>query len=507
MSYLGVEFGSTRIKAVKINDEFLPVSSGDYTWVSEYRDGIWTYDINEAWTGLREALKSISEPGEVKSVGLSGMMHGYLAFDDEWNLLVPFRTWQNTITSEAAMELTELFGFNVPQRWSVAHLYQAILNNEEHIGKVAHITTLSGYIHYMLTGVNAVGICEASGMFPIDSNIFDYDKDMLNKMQELLDKKNIEWKIKDVLPGVLVAGDNAGYLTDSGAMLIDNILPPGIPFAPCEGDGGTGMVATNAVGTGTGNISAGTSIFAMVVLDKLMDNVYEEIDMVTTPAGKPVAMVHCNNCTNDSNAWISVLREAAEMFGAEPSTAELYTGLYEKSLDGDADCGGVLVCNYMAGEGITHMDEGRPMVIRKPGCIFNLANFFRASLYSTMVTLRLGMKILEDENVEIHTITGHGGLFKTPLVGQKYMSAACKTPITVMKTAGEGGAYGIALLAAYLIDKDNDETLDSYLKYKVFNNSEGSTVMADQQDILGFEKYTEEYMKLLRVEQSAIDNL
>ena len=455
---LGIELGSTRIKAVAIDEKHIPVSSGDYTWKSTYENGNWTYDLRDVWTGLKTALAGVENRESIRAMGISGMMHGYLAFDKDWNLLVPFRTWQNTITGQAAEELTALFGFNIPQRWSIAHLYQAVLNGEAHISRIAHITTLSGYIHYMLTGVNAVGICEASGMFPIDSQKLCYDQEMLEKFNALVEDRRLPWKLIDILPGVLVAGEEAGKLTEPGAAMLDNLLAPGIAFAPAEGDGGTGMVATNAVAPRTGNVSAGTSIFSMVVLEKPLRKVYEEIDIVTTPAGKDVAMVHCNNCTNDSNAWVSVLKETAELFGADPSNGEVYTKLYEKSLEGDPDCGGILVCNYMAGEGVTHLDEGRPMVVRRPGSKFTLANFFRATLYSTMATLKLGMEILERENVAIDSLTGHGGLFKTPVVGQKYMAAACNAPVTCMTTAGEGGPYGMALLAAYMANKAENES-------------------------------------------------
>lgn len=507
MSYLGIEFGSARIKAVAIDEKFAPVKSGAYTWASRFENGMWTYDLEECWEGIRVALKSAGELSDVKAVGLSGMMHGYLAFDKEWNLLVPFRTWQNTITAQAAAELTALFGFNIPQRWSIAHLYQAVLNREEHIDKIAHITTLAGYIHYMLTGVNAVGIGEASGIFPIDSETLDYDKAMLEKTEKLVAQKNLPWKVLDVLPKVLVAGENAGSLTEKGAQLLDKVLPAGTPFAPCVGDGGTGMTVTNAVAPGTGNVSAGTSIFAMVVLDKMLKNVYEEIDMVTTPSGKPVAMVHCNNCTNDSNAWVSVLREAAQLYGATPDTDELYAKLYQKSLEGEPDCGGVLVCNYMAGEGVTHIDEGRPLVVRNADSKFTLANFFRATLYSAMATLKMGMEILEKERVDIKSFTGHGGLFKTPVVGQKYMAAACKAPVTVMQTAGEGGPYGMALLAAYSADKAESETLESYLANKVFKDVKGSTIMPDDADVDGFDIYIQRFKNLLTVEKVAVENV
>ncbi len=503
-TYLGVELGSTRIKAVAIDEKYNPISSGDYTWASSYENGIWTYELDEARSGLIEAIKGIENREDILCAGISGMMHGYLAFDEDWNLLVPFRTWQNTITAESAAELTELFGFNVPQRWSIAHLWQAVLNGEEHLPRLAHITTLSGYIHYMLTGVNAVGICEASGIFPIDSDNLCYDRVMVDKFNKLLKEKGIDKDILDLMPKVLAAGEDAGSLTESGAAFIDNLLPVGIPFAPPEGDGGTGMTATNSVAVGTGNVSAGTSIFSMVVLDKYLENVYEEIDLITTPSGKPVAMVHCNNCTTDTNHWASLFEEAAGLFGATPSKSELFTKLYEKSLEGDVDCGGIMVCNYLAGEGVTHMDKGRPMVVRTPEAKFTLANFFPASLYSTMATLKLGMEILEKENVEIKSMTGHGGLFKTPVVGQRYMAAAIGAPITCTETAGEGGAYGIALLAAYRYDK-GEMTLGEYLEEKVFADAKSTTLAPDEADVKGFNSYMDNYKKLLLVEEKAIE--
>ena len=506
-TYLGIELGSTRIKAVAIDENHQLISSGDYGWMSDFKNGIWTYDLDEAFIGLKTALKKIKNRENIKAMGVSGMMHGYLAFDKDWNLLVPFRTWQNTITAEASTELTELFGFNIPQRWSIAHLYQAILNKEEHIDKIAHITTLAGYIHYMLTGVNVVGIGEASGVFPIDSDNHCFDKEMTEKFNALISKYHLPWKLEDVLPNVLVAGEKAGTLTEQGAKLIDNLLPTGILFAPPEGDAGTGMVATNAVAPKTGNISAGTSIFSMVVLEKSLENVHEEIDMVTTPSGKPVAMVHCNNCTNDSNAWVSVLKETAGLFGAEPTDSDLYTRLYEKSLEGDPDCGGVLVCNYMAGEGVTHFDTGRPLVVRTPEAKFTLSNFFRATLYSTMATLKIGMDILAKESVCIDSLTGHGGLFKTPVVGQKYMAAACNAPVTCMETAGEGGPYGMALLAAYTAKKLDNEALETYLSKNVFNYVSGTTLNPEQADVQGFDAYIANYKRLLKVEKAATENI
>jgi len=502
--YLGIELGSTRIKAVAINDSFKTVDSSDFTWESKYVDGIWTYPMEEVWRGL----KTVTAPFRGKSfaaVGISGMMHGYLAFDSNWNLLAPFRTWQNTITGQAADELTALFGFNIPQRWSIAHLWQAILNGEEHVKNVAHITTLAGYVHYMLTGVNAIGIGEASGMFPIDSTKLDYDAGMLEKIDALAEKRGFNKKIRDVLPAVLPAGKYAGCLTESGAKLIDGALSVGTPFAPCEGDAGTGMVATNAVAPRTGNVSAGTSIFAMIVLERALKNVYQEIDMVTTPAGMPVAMVHCNNCTADTNAWAGVFRETAELFGASVSTGELFTKLYLKSLEGDADCGGVTVFNYLAGEGITHVDEGRPLVIRSAESRFNLANFMRSQLYSSMATMKIGMEILEKEKVVIDSLTGHGGLFKTPGVGQRYMAAACGAAITCTETAGEGGPYGMALLAAY--SQNADEKLEDFLRNKVFAKAKSVTLAPDEADVKGFDAYMEKYRAGLKVELAAVENM
>ena len=504
---LGIELGSTRIKAVAIDGAFRPVSSGDYTWASAYENGIWTYPLDEVWTGLKSALSQVQNREEIAAAGVSAMMHGYLAFDKDWNLLTPFRTWQNTITGQAAAELTELFGFNVPQRWSVAHLYQAVLNGEEHVSRIAHLTTLAGYIHATLTGVHAVGIGEASGMFPIDSAALDYDQTMVEKFDRLPAMEKLPWKLRDLLPKVLTAGQDAGRLTEEGSKMLDSLLPVGIPFAPAEGDAGTGMTATNAVAPRTGNVSAGTSIFSMVVLEKPLEKVYEEIDLVTTPTGAPVAMVHCNNCTNDTNAWVNVLGEAARLFGANPSAGELYTRLYEKSLEGEADCGGGLVCNYLAGEGVTHMDAGRPLALRTPEAKFTLANFFRAQLYATMSTLKIGMDILSSEHVAIDSLTGHGGLFKTPVVGQSYMAAACGAPVTCMETAGEGGPYGMALLASFLLNRGENERLEDFLSHKVFAGASSSTIRPDPACVEGFNSYIKRYKLLLEVEKTAVEKL
>jgi len=504
-SYLGIELGSTRIKAVTIDGNHKPLSGGDYTWKSSYENGIWTYDLAEVWVGLKAALAGVENRENVAAMGVSAMMHGYLAFDKDWNLLAPFRTWQNTVTGPAAEELTALFGFNIPQRWSIAHLYQAVLNKEDHVKDIAHLTTLAGYVHYCLTGVNAIGIGEASGMFPIDSETNNYDEAMLCKFEALTEAQ--PWNIRELLPKVLVAGEVAGQLTEAGAALLDNLLAPGIGFAPAEGDAGTGMTATNAVAPRTGNVSAGTSIFSMVVLEQPLKKVYPEIDLVTTPTGKAVAMVHCNNCTNDMNAWVSVLGETVSLFGGQVSTGELFTKLYEKSLEGDADCGGVTTVNYMAGESIVHLDEGRPLVLRRPDSRFTLANFLRSQLYATMSTLKIGMDILAEEQVAIDSLTGHGGLFKTPVVGQRYMAAACDAPVTCMETAGEGGPYGMALLTAYTALHNEGETLEQYLNDRVFADAKQTTLTPDAADVEGFRAYLKQFRGALKAEEAAVASI
>lgn len=501
--YLGIELGSTRIKAAAIDETFAPVSSGDYTWKSSFENGVWTYPLEDAWTGLKAAIAGIKDRDGIAVMGISAMMHGLLAFDRDWKLLTPFRTWQNTMTAEAAEKLTACFGFNIPQRWSVAHLYQAVLNGEPFVPEIAHITTLAGYIHFMLTGVNAVGIGEASGMFPIDSETLTYDEEMLRKFEALTADQ--PWNIRQVLPGVLVAGQDAGKLTEQGAALLDGLLPAGIPFAPAEGDAGTGMTATNAVAPRTGNVSAGTSIFSMVVLEKPLKKVYPEIDLVTTPTGKAVAMVHCNNCTSDMNAWAGILQETAELFGGEVDTGTLYTKLYQKSLEGDPDCGGIITYNYLAGEGVTHLDGGRPMVVRRPDSRFTLANFLRSQLYATMATLKIGMDILVEEGVAIDSLTGHGGLFKTPVVGQKYMAAACGASVTCMETAGEGGPYGMALLAAYMDRRE--ESLEEFLSRDVFASAKSTTLHPEQADMEGFNRYLAAFKAGLAAEKAALETI
>ena len=504
---LGIELGSTRIKAVAVDQTYQPRSGGSYTWKSDFTDGIWTYDLDEVWTGLKQAIARVERRDGIAAMGVSAMMHGYLAFDADWNLLVPFRTWQNTMTGPAAAELTELFGFNIPQRWSIAHLYQAMLNREAHVGRIAHLTTLAGYVHHALTGEHVLGIGDASGMFPIDSAALDYDQTMVDRFDALAASRGYGWKLRDLLPRVLPAGQPAGALTRAGAALLDGLLSPGTPFAPPEGDAGTGMTATNAVAPRTGNVSAGTSIFSMVVLERPLKRVYPEIDLVTTPAGAPVAMVHCNNCTGDMNGWVELLREAVCLFGGEAPTDRLYTRLYEHSLTGEADCGGVTVVNYLAGEGVTHFDEGRPLVVRGADSRLTLANFLRAQLYSTLATLKIGMDILADEGVAIDSLTGHGGLFKTPVVGQSYLAAACGTPVTCMETAGEGGPYGMALLAAYLLERTAGETLDAYLAARVFHHTSCTTLAPDPDAQAGFRRYLERFRGALAAERAAIETI
>ncbi|HEY7506694.1 MAG TPA: FGGY-family carbohydrate kinase, partial [Nitrososphaera sp.] len=458
-----------------------------------------------------EVLENYNTPLKtIGAIGFSGMMHGYMAFDKDGNLLVPFRTWRNTITGQASEELMALFQFNIPQRWSIAHLYQAILNKESHINEINHLTTLAGYVHWKLTGQKVLGIGEASGMFPIDSKINDYDEGKIELFNERLKAKNIPWKLQDILPKVLVAGDAAGVLTEEGAKLLDPTrqLPAGIPLCPPEGDAGTGMIATNSVAERTANVSAGTSVFAMIVLERALSKVYPEIDMVTTPAGRPVAMVHSNNCTSDLNAWVELFREFTDALGVEVSQSELFETLYQKALTGDADGGGLLAYNYVSGEHITHLEQGRPLFVRTPESRFSLANFMRVHLFSSLGALKLGLDILfEQEQVKIDQVLGHGGFFKTKEVGQKIMAAAMNVPVSVMETAGEGGAWGIALLASYMLHKEKDEPLEAYLSKKVFAGEKGTTIAPDQRDVDGFTAFMERYKKGLIIERAAVDAL
>ncbi len=511
---LGIELGSTRIKAVLLDEEHRPVAAGSYAWENELLDGVWTYSLEAVETGLRACYAELrrdvkeklgQELTAVGAIGVSAMMHGYLPFDQEGRQLCPFRTWRNTMTGKAALKLTRLFGFNIPQRWSIAHLEQALLNKEEHTKEVDFFTTLAGYVHWKLSGEKVIGVGDASGMFPIDSEALDYDAGMLEKFDALPEAAVLPRKLRELLPKVLPAGVSAGTLTEAGARYLDSTgtLQPGIPLAPPEGDAGTGMAATNAVAVETGNVSAGTSDFAMVVVDK-QPGVHREIDMVTTPAGKPVAMVHCNNCTSDLNAWAGLFGEAAEALGAKADTGVLFDLLFRKALEGNADGGGLLSYNYEAGEGVTNMDEGRPIFLRKPGAKLTLANFMRVQLMSALATLSVGLEILiRDEKVRIRRLCAHGGFFKTPEVGQRLLSAAVGAPVTVMETAGEGGPYGMALLCAYLLWKDEGESLEDYLETKVFASAPAHTLTAAPEERAGFRAFLLNWCRAFPVEEAA----
>ena len=516
---LGIEFGSTRIKAVLVDESHNPIAMGTYDWENRLENNIWTYSLEDIWNGLQGCYRSLAEDVKAKydepltvigSIGFSGMMHGYMAFNAAGELLVPFRTWRNTMTEEACRELTPLFHFNIPQRWSIAHLYQAILSGEEHVKEITFFTTLAGYIHWKLSGEKVLGIGEASGMFPIDSTIFDYDQKMLAQFDELIAPRGFGWKLAEILPKVLVAGEKAGALTEAGAKLLDpsGNLKAGIPMCPPEGDAGTGMVATNAVKVRTGNISAGTSIFSMVVTEKALSKVHEEIDMVTTPDGYPVAMVHCNNCTSDLNAWVNLFDEFAGKFGMKIDKNELYGTLYREALTADTDCGGLISYNYFSGEPVTGLNAGRPMFVRTPDAKFSLANFMRSNLYSAMATLKIGNDILlKEENVKVDALMGHGGLFKTPVVGQQLMAAAFNSPVTVMDTASEGGAWGMAVLAAYMQEKGDGETLPEYLSNRIFAGQTGTTIAPKAEDVAGFDAYVARYKSTLIAEKAAVEGL
>jgi sugar (pentulose or hexulose) kinase len=516
---LGIEFGSTRIKAVLIGEDNTPIASGSHDWENKYIDNIWTYSLDDIWTGLQDSYKNMAEDVKEKygvtletvgAIGFSAMMHGYMVFDEAGELLVPFRTWRNTITEKASEELTKLFNYHIPQRWSIAHLYQAILNGEEHVSDISFQTTLEGYIHWKLTGEKVLGVGEASGMFPIDIDTKNYNADMVKKFDELIASKNFSWKLENILPKVLVAGDKAGVLTEEGAKLLDvtGKLKAGIPLCPPEGDAGTGMVATNSIAKRTGNVSAGTSVFAMIVLEKDLSKAYEEIDLVTTPTGNLVGMVHCNNCTSDLNAWVGLFKEFSEAMGIEVDMNKLFATLYNKALEGDADCGGLLAYNYFSGEHITGFEEGRPLFVRTPESKFNLANFIRVHLFTALGALKTGLDILlKEEGVQVDEILGHGGLFKTKDVGQKIMAAAIDAPVSVMETAGEGGAWGIAVLASYMINKAENETLDDYLTNKVFAGQSGTKIEPDAKDVEGFNEFIKRYTKGLPIERAAVDNL
>ncbi len=515
---LGIEFGSTRIKAVLVGSDHSPIASGGHDWENKLENGIWTYSLDSVWEGLQDAYAKMAKDVEEKygvkikeigSLGFSAMMHGYIVFDKDDNQLVPFRTWRNAITEEAASRLTKLFNFNIPQRWTIAHLYQAILNGEEHVKDIAFVTTLAGYVHWKLTGKKVLGVGEASGVFPIDSEKCDYDEKMVEAFDSLLKVNNLPFSLRDVIPTVLNAGEDAGVLSEEGAKLLDptGTLCAGVIMAPPEGDAGTGMVATNSVAPRTGNVSAGTSIFAMAVLEKALKGVYTEIDMVTTPTGAPVAMVHCNNCCTDLDNWVRLFGQVLTAMGVEYSTPRLYDTLYFEAEKGAKDCGGILSYNYISGETITDVSEGRPLVTRKADVKLTLPEFMRAQVYATMATLKVGMDILfEKENVKLDMLLGHGGLFKTERVGQSLMAAAMNTPVTVMSTAGEGGAWGMALLASYCVNKEDNETLEEYLNTRVFDKYEGSTIAPDPEDVKGFNDYMVTYKKGVAIEKCAVEN-
>ena len=517
---LGIELGSTRIKAVLIDRENRPIAQGSHTWENQLVDGLWTYSIEAIWSGLQDCyadlrsnVKKLYDGIEIESlaaIGVSAMMHGYMPFNEKEEILVPFRTWRNTNTGRAAAELSELFVYNIPLRWSIAHLYQAILNNETHVKDIKFLTTLAGYVHWQITGEKVLGIGDASGMLPIDPATNNYSAEMVEKFDNLIAPKEYNWKLEDILPKVLSAGENAGVLTPEGSRKLDvsGHLKAGIPVCPPEGDAGTGMVATNAVKQRTGNVSAGTSSFSMIVLEKELSKPYEMIDMVTTPDGSLVAMVHCNNCTSDLNAWVNLFKEYQELLGIPVNMDEIYSKLYNIALTGDTDCGGLLSYNYISGEPVTGLAEGRPLFIRSANDKFSLANFMRVHLMTSLGALKVGMDILvKEEQVQIDKMLGHGGLFLTKGVGQRIMAAAMQTPVFVMETAGEGGAWGIAILASYMQQKAEGETLPEYLNAKVFHGEEGSVIQPDAADVEGFEQFMTDYKKGLAIERAAVEQL
>lgn len=516
---LGIEFGSTRIKAVLIDSTHRPIASGSYEWENRLEEGIWTYSLEDVWKGLQESYRVLVDDVQeqydvalttIGSIGFSAMMHGYMAFDRQEELIVPFRTWRNTMTEQAEKELTKHFNYPIPQRWSIAHLYQAILNNEEHVNEIDFLTTLSGYTHWKLTGEKVLGVGDASGMFPIDTETKSYHQKMIDQFDDLIKEKEYDWNLEGILPSILTAGENAGVLTEEGANLLDpsGNLKSGIPFCPPEGDAGTGMVATNSVAERTGNVSAGTSAFAMIVLEKELKNVHPEIDLVTTPSGSLVGMVHTNNCSSDVNAWVNIFAEFAVAAGLQLDKSDLFSLLFNEALKGNPEGGGLLSYGYYSGENITHMSEGRPLFVRQPGSQFTLANFMRVHLFTAFGAMKIGMDILtKEEQITIDKVVGHGGIFKTKKVGQQIMATVINAPVTVMETAGEGGAWGIALLAAYLREKDTNESLDEFLDTKVFKDEKGTTIAPLKEDVAGFEVFVDRYQKGLPIEQAAVDYL
>lgn len=515
---IGIELGSTRIKAVLIGPDNKPLASGGHGWENSLKDGIWTYPLEEVWSGIQTSFANLQKDVEkqygvvikrVKAIGFSAMMHGYMVFDADGKQLVPFRTWRNNKQGPASEELTALFDYPIPQRWSIAHIYQAILNKEEHVGRIAHATTLAGYVHWKLTGKKVMGVGEASGMFPIDIKTQDYNAAFLAKFDAKTASAGLGWKLKNLLPKVLDAGEPAGELTAEGARLLDPAgnLEAGIPLCPPEGDAGTGMVATNSVAVRTGNVSAGTSVFAMLVLEKELSKAHHEIDLVTTPDGKLVGMAHSNNCSSDLDAWIGLFGQAGKLLGAQFTTPVLYDKLLELALTGDADCGGLLSYGYLSGEHMTGFSEGRPVFARSQNSSFTLANVIRTHLFSALCALRTGLNILMvEEGVEVDEIRGHGGFFKTAAVGQRIMAAATNAPVSILETAGEGGAWGIALLASYMVQKKAGETLPEFLK-PIFAGSMGAAVKPDPKDVAGFNQFFERYHKGLAIEQAAVESL
>ena len=514
---LGIEFGSTRIKAVLIDPEYKVIAQGSHNWENQLVDGLWTYSIEAIWFGLQDCYANLrkevlekydTEIEILASIGISAMMHGYMAFNDKDEILVPFRTWRNTNTGKAAKELSDLFVYNIPLRWSISHLYEAILDNEDHVKDIKYQTTLAGYIHWQLTGKKVLGIGDASGMIPVDPDTKTYNADMVEKFNKLIEPRGFGWTLLDIFPKVLVAGEDAGYLTPEGAHKLDisGHLKAGIPLCPPEGDAGTGMVATNAVKQRTGNVSAGTSSFSMIVLEKDLSKPYEPIDIVTTPDGSLVAMVHCNNCTSDINAWVNLFKEYQEMMGMPVDMNEIYTRLFNKALEGDADCGGLMAFNYVSGEPITGLSDGRPLFVRSANDKFSLANFMRTHLYGAIGVLKIGNDILlKEEHVKVDRITGHGGYFKTKGVGQRMLAAALSSPISVMETAGEGGAWGIALLAAFLVNNNGKLSLADYLEENVFAGDAGVEIAPTDEDVAGFNRYIERYKKALAIEKTAVE--
>lgn len=516
---LGMELGSTRIKAVLIGPDHSPIASGAHDWENRLENGVWTYRLDDVWAGLQAAYRALAQEVREKygvalkrpgAMGVSAMMHGYLPFDSQGNQLCEFRTWRNTITEREAAELTELFQFNIPQRWSIAHLWRAVKNGEGHVKDIGFLTTLAGYVHWQLTGKKVLGVGEASGMFPIDSETKDFNEQMIGQFDRLLREKGASWSLRDVLPRVLTAGEPAGALTAKGAKLLDPTgeLEAGVLLCPPEGDAGTGMAATNSVAKRTGNVSAGTSIFAMAVLEKELLKVHPEIDMVTTPSGLPVAMVHCNTCTSDLDAWVKLFDGLLRAAGTELPKWKLYDLLYYQALEGEPDCGGVLTYNCYSGEPVTGLEDGRPMAVRNPDSRLTLPNFMRAQLYAAMATLQIGMDILfEEEHVKLEKLYGHGGLFKTKGVGQKLMAGALNVPVAVMETAGEGGPWGMALLAMYRKNREQGESLEDYLAQEVFQNAAGDCVSPDPRDVEGFRQYIRRYKAGLEIEKAAVKAL